>query len=170
MTKDAQVNIYLNREQKQRWDEYKEESNEIGSMAELIRSAVELYIETDGGRESVGGTATGQVDLGSVETELKGIQNRLADLETSMDTVRREVESDQVDASLQEAVLDSLPKSSELDDGEWGAMVGDVAKSVDAEESEVKEALENLDQITPHVRSRVFEEHGNRYKCYWRQS
>ncbi|WP_424019052.1 hypothetical protein ACOZ4N_06160 [Halorientalis pallida] len=170
MTKDAQVNIYLDQEQKDRWDKYKEESSKVSSMAELIRSAVELYIETDGGRESVGGAVTGDVNLGGVETELKGIQNRLDDLETTIDTVRREVESDEVDASLQQAVLRSLPKRSELNDGERGAMAGEVANSVDAGEREVAKALDILDETTPNVQSRVFEEGGRRLKYYWKQS
>lgn len=68
MTKDAQVNINLDQEQKDRWNEYKQESKEIGSMAELIRSHVELYLETDGGRESVARAVTGDVDFGGFET------------------------------------------------------------------------------------------------------
>ncbi|WP_430505933.1 hypothetical protein [Haloparvum sp. PAK95] len=170
MSKDAQVNIYLEREQKQRWDEYKEKSKEVGSMAELIRSAVELYIETDGGRDSVGEGLAGEVDLGGVETELRGLQNRLDDLETSVETVRREVESDRIDSSLQQAVYQSIPKASDLDDGERGAMAGEVAKSVDGDQSDVARALEILDETTPDVQSRVFEERGNRLRYYWRRS
>lgn len=138
-------------------------------MAELIRSAVELYIETDGGRQALGGTATGGENLGNIETTLRGIQNELEELETSVDALQREIESNQVDAGLQQAVFRSLPTRDELNDGQRGVVAGDVASSVDADRSQVAKALEILDDTTPSVQSEVFGDRGQRVQCYWRE-
>jgi len=99
-------------------------------MTDLVRSAVELYIETDGGRELVGTGSGGGVDAGSVETELSGVQSRLEDLETTVDALRREIKSDEnaVDPGLQRAVFESIPTEDELVDGERGLPSGEIAK------------------------------------------
>lgn len=128
MPKDSQVNVHVDRTQKERWDEYLANSHRVSSMSDLVRSAVELFIRTDGGTETLG--SSGDTDMGELETRLTGIENTLSGMEESVETVRREVVSRTVESSDLVDVLDALPTQSELDEENEVAPPGYTAKEI----------------------------------------
>jgi len=151
------------------WDEYVDETPEVDSVSHLIRLSVlkemndESDVETlridDGSRELSGEVLT---SLRKIETAIGDIEERLTALE--------DVETAEANYDIQKASYNFLPTPPEsayvpepegkgsyvwedADFDEWAVTAEETARKLGAEEEEVKDALDQLQETTGQVQS-----------------
>jgi hypothetical protein len=157
-----QVNLRVDETQKERWEEYLEESHQFTSLSQLIRSAVEAEI-SDGDQKATPETPAIANDIQNMKSELKRVRKDVSWL--------RNQQQDAVDISdLAQQVLEELKplpdvnpaKDAEADIEEYAGVTGieeygpqtvrALADSLDAEQKDVEDAIDHLqDQFLPIV-------------------
>ena len=105
----TQINITVNPERKERWEEYVNENNEASSLSHLIRLSVEREINRD---ESDG--QAGEVDLSGIDERFDGLESRLDDLSVE---IRQLVEQEEME-NVEELAGDVYEELPRVDDEE----------------------------------------------------
>lgn len=105
----TQINITVNPERKERWEEYVDENNEASSLSHLIRLSVEREINRD---ESDGQAA--EVDLSGIDERFDGLESRLDDLSVE---IRQLVEQEEME-NVEELAGDVYEELPRVDDEE----------------------------------------------------
>ena len=98
---------------KRRWQREVEESREYESLTHLIELAVEREIDHVGGSSTNSGSSveySPNVSNTELLQKIENLQQSVGDVETDVDTIRREVVSTQAD-KLSREVLEKLPES-----------------------------------------------------------
>lgn len=103
----TQINLTVNPERKERWEEYVEENNEASSLSHLIRLSVEREID----RDKSDGQAT-EVELSGIDERFDALESRLDDLAVD---VRQMVEQEEMESveELAGEVYEELPRVDE---------------------------------------------------------
>ena len=161
-----QINIRVDEGRKKRWKQAAEESPEYDGLSHLIRLAVEQELAEGGGGSDTGSQAT--LDEGSTDLlrEVKGSTDRveggIEDVKARLRRLEERVGQTGPKFSLKAAVRETLntrPEGEIVDgpDGpteleptespeEYGLTLTQVAARLNADESEVEEALNTLEQ------------------------
>lgn len=112
---NKQVNLYVEKDQKERWDEEVEESNQYESLSQLIRLAVEKELKGAGKQEQ-----SIEIDVSSLEDSLRNLNNRISGIEKQLDEVKQTVASEQnINISrLAAKIYTVIPVADSQDDAE----------------------------------------------------
>jgi hypothetical protein len=106
--KTKRVAVRMTPEKKQRWEEAAEEHG-FGSIAAMIRKAVrDQYIDDTPTFPDSGDAEAVQVDLSAVENQLSTLNNRMREVENTLDRMNQPDSTDDVDTSGLGDVLDEL--------------------------------------------------------------
>lgn len=144
-------------EQKQKWKDAVEESEEYDSLTHLIRKSVER--ELAGAYDSGGGGATAQTDerVSELLTAVEGIEGRIADLETTVDRATDAMHSagSSVSEDTITAMWAALPEGAE-----HATTAEGVAAGTDVGPETARVALEQLSETTAAVKRLPFEDLG----------
>lgn len=136
-------------EQKQRWEDAVEDSEEYSSISHLIRRSVER--ELSGGFDAEGGGGRDE-RVGEILTVVQDLRTRVDDLDDNLDHLTRTMNSD-YDSEATTAAWESLPE---------GAAKATTAEGVSAgtpyDADELRVALEQLAETTSAVRRIEFEQ------------
>lgn len=106
----------LDPEQKERWEDYVEDSKQFGSLAQLIRYAVEREI---GEGESPGHNPRGETDGARISEVLDNTQDILGgigDLEDRLVKIEQEVSTNPEIAELANDIFELLPSKEEVEE------------------------------------------------------
>lgn len=144
------------KEQKQKWKDAVEESEEYDSLTHLIRKSVER--ELAGAYDSDGGGTTAQTDerVGELLTAVEGMQGRIEDLEGTLSdaTDAMYAGGTSVSEETTTAVWTALPEGAE-----HATTADGVAAGTDVEPETARVALEQLAE-TAAVKRIEFEDLG----------
>lgn len=115
--------------------------SEYAGMSDLVRTAVRREIDGDHDRQSGDGGSSEVVT--EVAEAIDSLENTVRDIDTRLTVVRETVESSGPEFSFKAAVRETVPH-----DG--GLTAGQIAARLDARESDVQDALDELDGIDVH--------------------
>jgi len=136
MAETKQVNIRVPKPTKDKWEEYAEER--YGSITKLITTAVE--------KEMSGPSEGAEVPPSNAPQELletiDRLENTVSGMDTRLESVQETVQETGPDISIKAAVRETLPEATE--EPEAGLTVTQVAARLNARETDVKVALEEL--------------------------
>jgi hypothetical protein len=106
----ARVNVSVEDEQKNRWEEHVEDSPEYTTLSQLVRSAIEAEIADEAGSQSLEGPGMNQDFLeqfGELKSEIRDVKDRLGRVE---ENVKQNPELEE----LASEVFDILPTKDDL--------------------------------------------------------
>jgi hypothetical protein len=129
-----QVNVRVRQSTKADWEDFAE--SEYGGMSDLVRTAVRREIAGDHDRQS-GDSASSEV-VTEVAEAIDRLENAVSDMDRRLDTVRETVDSEGPQYSFMAAVRETVPRDEHL-------TAGQIAARLDARESDVRDALAELD-------------------------
>ena len=169
-TEKEQINFTLTEEQKQRWEDHIEDSNEHQSMSQFIRFCVERRI-ADGGQSPTTGSVDGE-QMGEIADRTRKIESNINQLQEQLDTVEQTLQNPPEEViELAGEVMDVLPTEPELlreqqsatDDESPTVVDGtvqtgrpdDIAKQLDSDTYRVRLALDQLMEDTALVQSQI---------------
>lgn len=178
-TDKKQINITLPEEQKQRWEEYLEDSPQHKSMAQFIRFSVERQVGSGGQSPTTGGVDEEQ--MGEIADRTRKIQSNINQLQEQLDTVAQSLENPPEEIiELAGEVLSVLPTEPELLKEQQSAFgeetpivvdgtvqtgrPDDIAEHLDSDTYRVRLALEQLMEDTALVRSQIVDGEERYYK------
>lgn len=148
-----QVSTRVTEEKKGRWADYAEETH--GSMTALIRQAVDAYVDNDiarnpeGWAESDGQSGSSPEMVQEVSAAIDSLENTVNDMDGRLRAVRESVQSGGPDYSFRAAVRETVPVAESGPDGdyyaEYGRSVTEIAARLNADESDVRDALGELE-------------------------
>ena len=106
----ARVNVSVEDEQKNRWEDHVEDSPEYTTLSQLVRSAIEAEIADETGSQSFEGPGMNQDILeqfGELKSEIRNVKDRLGRVE---ENVKQNPELEE----LASEVFDILPTKDDL--------------------------------------------------------
>jgi len=139
-----QVNVRVKESTHKYWKETAEA--EYGGLSDLVRTAVRREIEGHHSGAQAGESAAESETVQEVLKAVDRLENTVDGIDNRLSVVRESVESSGPDYSFRAAVREIVPE-----DDEDALTAGQIAARLDARESDVKEALEDL-QYTEEVR------------------
>ena len=132
------------------WEEYLEENAQYDSISHLIRQSVHHEINgTRGGREGADTSGKAAKDRKDEEilTALNQLQTTVDDLDRRMSSLEG-IERDEASYDLRRAVYSLLPEErDDLEYGEWAMTSSDLARSLGADETDIRDTLDRLDSL-----------------------
>ncbi|KPN29976.1 hypothetical protein SY89_00696 [Halolamina pelagica] len=142
----TQLNIRMDAEEKEEWDEYREQARWADSLTDFVKTAVREKIErmdSEGGDfevPEVDASGGGVANSGEVLERIQDLRNDMQDLESEVSGAVDAVHAQQgVDPDLAPELYQALPV------GEEDAMTAeDLAHKTGHKEAAVRFALENL--------------------------
>jgi len=141
-----QVNVRVRQSTKSEWEEYAE--TEYGGMSDLVRTAVRREIGGDYDSDSSGASASADV-VTEVAEAIDRLENTVSDMDRRLETVRESVQSEEA-YSFEAAIRETLgkrPKDAPPENApDFGLTVREIAARLDARESDVRDALRDLEQ------------------------
>jgi Arc/MetJ-type ribon-helix-helix transcriptional regulator len=160
MADKKRVNLTVNPETKEEWDNAVEESTEYSSLSDLIRQSVAHELSeplsaaprTAEGRETQQ-TAQAEAHMEALERvtdTLARMENTLTDLDERLTNVEQEVTAS-AQADLKNQVFDALPEY-QSDDGPDGKSAEEIAEEIGADRERIGSILRQLEQQTGIVR------------------
>lgn len=147
MTDDwQQVNI---RVREHNYSEWKEAANtEYGGITDLIRTSVRNEINGEHDATAVDTEATGDSVVTEIAETVDRLESAVKDMDNRLNTVRESVESNVPEISVTAAVRETVPEPEQGATAdyyaEYGLTVTQIAARLDANESDVSEALDEL--------------------------
>jgi Arc/MetJ-type ribon-helix-helix transcriptional regulator len=151
------VNLRVNREQKEKWEDYVDGSDLYSSLSDLIRKAVEKEISRDSEESPTGG-----VMVDEVQTELSSLSEDIEQLQKDVSWLRSREEHDVEE--LAHKLFSTIEPVKATGDDESAKQMGTIAGSnphtvdalasrLDTTPARVEEALDFLkEQHMPIVR------------------
>jgi len=140
-----QVNVRVRQSTKADWEDYAE--SEYGGMSDLVRTAVRREIAGDHDGQS-GDSASADV-VTEVAEAIDRLKNTVSDMDRRLETVRESVQSEEA-YSFEAAIRETLtkrPKDAPPENApDYGLTVREIAARLDARESDVSDALRDLEQ------------------------
>ena len=110
----TQLNIRVDKEQKEEWQDHAEETDRYRSVSDLVRQAVfnQIIRDSDGGPDRVSESHTPNGRIDEALTEISEVKTRLEDLEQTTADVHRAVKANQQQdmTELESEVYAHLPK------------------------------------------------------------
>jgi len=141
-----QVNVRVRQSTKSEWEEYAE--TEYGGMSDLVRTAVRREIGGDYDGDSSGASASADV-VTEVAEAIDRLENTVSDMDRRLETVRESVQSEEA-YSFEAAIRETLtkrPKDAPPENApDYGLTVREISARLDARESDVRDALRDLEQ------------------------
>lgn len=173
MAEKKQVNIRVPASKKDEWDNYAEEH--YGSLTRLVSTAVEKEVSgASGGSGDSGGEAHGEALTQALEA-IDRLENTVSSMDKRLSAVKETVDSSGPDISLKAAVRETLPTVPDSalapggesgegsyiagpeeggpDPDDWAMTATQVAARLNADESAVRQATEELATESPEVES-----------------
>lgn len=165
------VNLWVDPEQKERWEQYLAEESEFQYLSQLVRQTVEREINTDGrpGDPHLGGDLESQFD--DLSTAVNELADTIDGFEARLTSIERKVRDDPELRKLANEVFEILPTKDEINNYESlvkeagsrppthveprskSGLVADFAAAIDASEHRVRQALDKLQRDTHQVYS-----------------
>ncbi|MBP1985850.1 hypothetical protein [Halolamina salifodinae] len=140
-----QVNVRVRESTKERWEEYAQ--TEYGGMSDLVRTAVRREIAGDHDRENTG-TTTDPGMVTEVAESIDGLENTVREMDRRLEAIRESVQSEEK-YSFKAAIRESLnkrPKDANVEETpQYGLTASEIAARLDANETDVREALLELE-------------------------
>ena len=135
------------------WDEYLKENPEVDSISHLIRLSVEKEINGSHGERDAPSGDTETRNEGEILTALRQIQTDVGDVEERLSALEG-IKTAEADYDLRKAVYSFLPEERDnLEYATWATTVEEIARKLGAEESDVKDTLDSLEERTGQVAS-----------------
>jgi len=141
-----QINFRIDAERKKRWKEAADESPEYDDLSHLIRLAVEKELADESNNS---GTVDASLDSESTDLlrEVSGsterIEQGVTDVKARLRQVEERIGESGPTFSLKAAVRESLPEA-DSENPEDGLTVRQIAARLNADESDVRDALDSL--------------------------
>lgn len=168
----ASVNLWVEPEQKERWQAYLEDQGDLQHMSQLVRRAVENEIS---GRSTPTIPDNHESQLTEVVDAVDAVSETVDQLVDRLDTIEQAVQDDFDMRDLANRVFTVLPTAEEIeaagsrshDVGESADGCGtlsEIAATVDESEQHVRQALEQLRQDTAQVQTTVLDGKTRYYK------
>lgn len=167
----ANVNMWVDHEQKERWEKYLADESEFQHLSQLVRQSVEREIGGNGKTVDLQGLAGLDGKFDSLQNSIDGLSSTLEDVEARLTSIERVVRDDPDLRELANQVFEVLPSKDTIDEYRalvsdagsrppehvepWvhSGMVADIANAIDANESRVAQALNKLQRDTHQVHS-----------------
>lgn len=158
------VNLWVEPEQKDRWEAYLEEASDLQHMSQLVRRAVENEIS---GRSDQGTAPAGlQDDLNEITDAIETVAQKVEHIDKRLVTIEQAVQDDVDIRDLANRVFTVLPTAEEIEAagastdeaGESADPCGTlcaIADAVGEQEQHVRQALQKLQQETAQVQTTV---------------
>lgn len=167
MTEWENVNLRVAPERKDEWKQYVDDSPEAGNLSQLIRLAVTRHMQSEEPQQERRQPETS----GEVLEALNGINNTLDDMEERLGALERESQQTGPMYSLEKVAFDRLPVRPDewgtTPVEKWGKTAEDIAREINAEIDDVKEALERRSRKISLIQSAEGDVDDRRY--YWRK-
>lgn len=160
----TQINLRVDSDLKQEWEQFVEESGEYGSLSQAIRTAVEK--ERNGSQPTISGPS-GPERTGEILDRLGRLESRIISMAERMQVVEAAVKGDSDTADLATEIFDMLPSfESEKEaigglgggsyvDPETGepfhGTKGEIFERVDGSFDDVNQAIERLEEDMPSL-------------------
>lgn len=106
MSDKEQVNVKIDSERKDRWEDYKDQSMEVSSMSDLVRLSVEKELS---GLEGGSGDNSDNAQLGEIASTLKDIQSDIGQLDKRLSRVETSTQENPELDKLANEVFPLLP-------------------------------------------------------------
>jgi len=155
MSEKARFNMVIPETQKERWQEYAEDSPDVTSLSQLVRRAVETEIATDAvSQESASGDEVARERLSELLEDTKKIRTQIENVEDRLYHIEQEVRDNPEISDLAADVFEILPSRKEVTEYHGGrpakrndigsGTVSEFATRLDREETQIEKALEKL--------------------------
>jgi len=136
MSEWQQVNVRVRESNYEEWKEYAE--SEYGGLSDLVRTAVRREIDGQHAGASSGESAAESETVTEILEAIDRLENTVNGMENRLSVVRETVESSGPDFSFKPAVRETVPTDGYL-------TAAQIAARLDAKESDVNEAIEELE-------------------------
>ncbi|WP_435128412.1 hypothetical protein [Halobaculum sp. D14] len=177
-----QVNLWVDPKRKENWREYLEEDSEFQYLSQLIRQAVEQEInQTHNGTDSAKLPKNIAANFDDLRGSIDQLEQVMQEVEKRLSGLEREVRDDPKVRKLANEVFEILPTQAgikeyeqKVSDGaslrEIGATradsgrIGPIAEALDVRESQVRAALDRLQEDTHQVHEMDWNDETRYYK------
>lgn len=166
MGEKKQINIQVNEEKKEQWENYAESNLEAANLSHLIRTAVQKEVN---GREtpSVGQQSN---DNSEVIQAVNQLERKIDEIGDRLTPLEQFVESKTTEYSLEHRVNSALPPAkphskkweratnrnpTHLGNVAWSGKISEIAEVADTNEEDALEAIKGLEQTPVSIYSDV---------------